>query len=157
MALYQIANIIPHLKHPEKCLSKQVTCRSGWEISFIIKYLDVNNNIISWTSEDVIIRYLSPLDLQYHRYFLDFSFNAKCKDGTIKTFWIEIKPYAQTIFDSTKKKQTKRLLKEAQTYRVNQAKWEAARALVAKKKAEGQNIEFMVITEKECPWFVKGK
>lgn len=157
MAFYQISNIIPHLKNPHKCKSKQVTCRSGWEISFVIKYLDVNENIIEWTSEDTVIRYYNPVDNQYHRYFLDFTFKAKTKAGNIKTFWVEIKPYSQTQMPNVNgKRKTKRLMEEISTYYKNQAKWSAARKLVEEQKLLGQDVEFLVITEKDCPFFLKG-
>lgn len=153
---YQIQDMYKHLKNPQKYRGKRpITARSGWEISLITKYLDVNENIIEWSSEEVVIPYIKPTDNQQHRYFLDFSFKARCKDGSIKTFWVEVKPYNQTIPVKEPKRKTKAWLEQVKTYFINQAKWAATRKIVEQKKAHGENIEFLLLTEKDCPFFIK--
>lgn len=119
-----------------------ITYRSSWEKSAFL-WLDNNSACISWNSEEVIIPYISPVDMSRHRYFVDLKATFKYKDGTTKTFLIEIKPSAQTMPPKNTRNQ-KRLVEEATTYAVNQAKWEAAR-----KYAQRYGYEFVVITENE--------
>jgi hypothetical protein len=45
--------------------------RSLWERKLMV-YLDENKSIIQWSSEEIAIPYISPLDIRYHRYFPDF-------------------------------------------------------------------------------------
>ena len=65
--------------------------RSLWERKFCI-YCDLNENIISWESEEKCIPYRSPIDNRIHRYFPDFLIKVKESDGRIKKYMIEIKP-----------------------------------------------------------------
>jgi hypothetical protein len=156
MGYYQIADMYPHLKNPQKYRgARPITARSGWEISFIAKYLDVNENILEWSSEEVVVPYVKPTDNKVHRYFMDFSFKAKCKDGSIQTFWVEIKPFSQTQPVKEPKRKTRKYLEDIKTYFVNQAKWQATRELIEQKKAKGEKIEFQILTEKECPFFLR--
>ena len=150
----QLPNVIPFLKNPNKCKSSIVTVRSGWELKFIMKYLDVNQNILEWTSEDTIVKYLSPIDGKYHRYFIDFAYKARTKSGEIKEFWIEIKPYSQSVKPKEPKRKTIGYLNEVKTYLVNSAKWETTKQLVEDYNKKGRDITFCIITEKDCPWFV---
>ena len=150
---YQIANLKPHLKNPSKCVSSVVTCRSGWEIKFVLKYLDINTNIIKWSSEDVVIQYFCPTDGKNHRYFVDFWFEAKTKSGKIKEFLIEIKPYSQSIPPKEPKRKSKNFLNEVQTYIKNTAKWETVKNYCKTQRELGKDIEFLVITEKDVPYF----
>lgn len=114
----------------------------------MIKF-DQSADVIAWASEEVVIKYISPVDNRVHRYFIDFLVVNKQKQVTL----IEIKPYAQTQPPVEKKgKNKKRLVEEICTYMVNQAKWEAARAYAASK-----GWTFRVITEREIPQFVGGK
>ena len=73
----------------------KIVCRSMWERK-MCKYLDNNTNVIRWASEEVVIPYLSPVDNKMHKYYPDFLTEIKTKDGGIKTFLIEVKPYKQT-------------------------------------------------------------
>tara|TARA_R110000765_G_scaffold9042_5_gene28595 strand:+ start:8386 stop:8736 length:351 start_codon:yes stop_codon:yes gene_type:complete len=90
-----------------------------------------------WNSEEVVVPYISPVDLKYHRYFVDFKIDFI--NG--KTFLIEVKPKAQTL-PPTSTRKTKRMLQEVMTYSVNQAKWDAASAY-----ADKTGMEFAVWTE----------
>jgi ABC-type taurine transport system substrate-binding protein len=108
-------------------------------------------NIIEWTSETKIVRYVSPLDGKNHRYFIDFSYIT----NTGQEVWIEIKPYAQTQLPRTPKRKTKQYVDSVQTYLVNQAKWNATEELLQEQRKQGKNISFVKITEKDCPWFIK--
>ena len=68
----------------------KITYRSGWELKFM-KYLDRQPNVLSWSSEEVIIPYKSPIDNKWHRYYPDFW--VKTKQGETL---VEIKPKKQT-------------------------------------------------------------
>ena len=46
--------------------------RSSWELHFF-KWCDYNPNVLEWTSEGIIVPYVSPLDTKTHRYFVDNS------------------------------------------------------------------------------------
>lgn len=132
-------------KFPEKYAgdANNIVYRSGWERS-VMKSLDENASVIKWSSEEVVIPYISPVDNKMHRYFVDFYVEAKSQDGSIKTMLLEVKPAAQVQPPKQPKRKTKRFLSEVMTYGVNQAKWEAAIAYCNKK-----GWEFKVITENE--------
>ena len=88
---HQIKDVYPHLKNPEKYTgTRPITCRSGWEISFVIKYLDITPNVISWKSENTIIKYIDINTNTTHRYFIDFTLIIKDINGNYKEIWIEI-------------------------------------------------------------------
>ncbi len=153
---YQIKDFYPLLKFPEKYKgTRPLTLRSSWEIKFVQNYLDINQSILEWTSETVIVKYLSPIDGKYHRYFIDFSLKALTKDGKTKNIWIEIKPYSQTQLPKEPKRKTKNYLESIKTYMVNQAKWETSKQICEQYKLQGKDTEFVVITEKDCEWFLK--
>lgn len=100
--------------------------RSLWERR-VMKYLDENVNVIEWSSEEIAIPYISPVDGRYHRYFPDFVMKAKQPDGSVKTMMLEVKPKKQTQEPKVQKRKTKQYITEVVTYGVNQAKWAAAR------------------------------
>ena len=120
-----------------------IVYRSGWEKK-VMENLDENSSIKSWSSEEVVIPYRSPVDGKLHRYFVDFFVESIAPDGTIKTMLLEVKPKAQTIEPKIPKRRTKRFLTEVMTYGVNQAKWKAAREY-----CEFKGWEFKIITENE--------
>lgn len=120
-----------------------IICRSSWERRFC-KYCDLNENVISWGSEEFWIPYLSPVDNRVHRYFPDFIMKVRESSGQVKTYVIEVKPGKQTVPPKKPKRQTKSYLYECKTYAVNQAKWKAAVEF-----CKDHMIEFKIITEKE--------
>ena len=75
--------------------STNIICRSLWERR-VCKYLDTNENVINWGSEEIAIPYISPLDNRRHRYFPDFIVRIKENSGDVKTKVIEVKPFKQT-------------------------------------------------------------
>jgi len=122
--------------------SDNVVYRSSWELR-VMKWLDENPSVIWWASEELIIKYKSPLDQKIHRYFPDFIVRLKQKNGTESTVVIEIKPQKQTVKPEQKRK-TKRYLQEAATYAVNQEKWRAADLF-----CKEHGWQFKVLTEKD--------
>ena len=120
-----------------------IICRSSWERRFC-RWCDLNENIISWGSEEFSIPYVSPVDNRVHRYFPDFIIKVREQTGEIKTYIIEVKPKKQTIQPKQKSRVTKSYLYECKTYAVNQAKWQAADEF-----CKDHMIGFKVITEEE--------
>jgi hypothetical protein len=117
--------------------------RSLWERKFM-RYCDLNENILEWGSEEIIVPYRSPVDRRVHRYFPDFYIKIKESNNTIKKYLIEIKPKKQTVPPKKPQRQTKGYLREAYEYAKNQSKWAAAREYCA-----DRGWEFKVITEIE--------
>ena len=117
--------------------------RSLWERKFM-RYCDLNENILEWGSEEIIVPYRSPVDRRVHRYFPDFYIKIKESDKSIKKYLIEIKPKKQTVPPKKPQRQTKGYLREAYEYAKNQSKWAAAREYCA-----DRGWEFKVITEIE--------
>jgi hypothetical protein len=107
-------------------------------------YCDQTPKVLKWTSEEVVVPYISPVDNKMHRYFVDFFVEVQTKSGEKQGILIEVKPYSQCFPPKPPKKQTRRYLSECATYAVNQAKWDAAKALCVKK-----GWEWKVLTEKE--------
>ena len=120
-----------------------IVYRSLWERKFMV-YCDLNENILEWGSEEIVMPYRSPVDGRVHRYFPDFYIKVKESTGRIKKMIIEIKPKRQCSPPSKPKKQTKGYLREAFEYAKNQAKWEAA-----SEWCKDRGYIFKVFTEKE--------
>ena len=117
--------------------------RSLWERKFM-RYCDLNENILEWGSEEIVVPYRSPVDNRYHRYFPDFYIKYKDNNGKIKKSIIEIKPYKQCIEPKVQKRKTKGYIYEVVEYAKNQAKWNAAREWCL-----DRGYEFKVLTENE--------
>lgn len=132
-------------KFPNKYIGDptNIVYRSGWE-KRVMDALDANSNIVRWSSEEVVIPYISPVDNRPHRYFVDFYVEAIGRDGSVRKMLLEVKPVAQTQPPKTPKRKTKRYITEVMTYGVNQAKWEAAKEFCL-----DRGWEFAVITEQE--------
>lgn len=111
------------LKNPEKYKGdpNNVVYRSGWERSAFI-FLDKNQDIIEWASEEIVIPYTCATDGKRHRYFIDVYYKTK----TGHKYLIEIKPHKQTLPPTAPNRRTKRYITEALTYAKNQSKWKAA-------------------------------
>jgi len=119
--------------------TKQIVYRSLLERRFM-RYCDLNPDILFWASEELPIRYISPLDKKPHRYFPDFIIK------TVKNekFMIEIKPSRQVKEPKRPTKKSRTYMKESFEYLKNKAKWQAAKAY-----CEDHNMKFKIITEKE--------
>ena len=97
---------------------KNIIYRSSWELKFM-KYCDLNDSILEWGSEEVVIPYRSPLDNRIHRYFVDFYIKVEDMNGQIKKYLIEVKPKKQTKPPPKPKRQTKRYISEVTEYAKN--------------------------------------
>jgi hypothetical protein len=114
-------------KNPQKYVGdpNNIVYRSSWECK-VMSWLDNNDSIMSWASEELQIPYISPVDNRWHRYFPDFLVKVKTKDNKISTMMLEVKPKKQTIQPQPQKRVTKQFISEVTTWGVNQAKWKAA-------------------------------
>lgn len=109
-----------------------------------MNWLDKNDNIIEWGSEEIVIPYKSPVDGKMHRYFPDFFVRVKQSDGIIRAMILEIKPKKQTKPPVKKKRVTKQYIQEVVTWGINEAKWKAANEFCA-----DRGWAFKVLTEED--------
>jgi hypothetical protein len=138
-------------KNPNKYKGNpgNIIYRSLLERRFMV-YLDNNPSILKWSSEEIIIPYVSPIDNRVHRYFPDFFMKYRNAKGDIVEELIEVKPFSQCSPPNPNKKLTKtgrtskRYLKEVQTYIVNDAKWNQAM-----KYCKDRQWKWRILTEKD--------
>lgn len=104
-----------------------------------MNWCDLNESVKGWASEEVAIPYRNPLDNKVHKYMVDFYIQVDKKK-----YLVEVKPERFTKPPATQKRKTKKYLQEVAQYGVNEAKWKSAKDFCKK-----QNMEFMIITEKE--------
>lgn len=109
-----------------------------------MNWLDKNDNIIEWGSEEIVIPYKSPVDGKFHRYYPDFFVRVKQSDGIIRAMILEIKPMKQTKPPVKKKRVTKQYIQEVVTWGINEAKWKAANEFCA-----DRGWAFKVLTEED--------
>jgi hypothetical protein len=130
-------------KHPEKYVGDptNIVYRSSWEVK-VMSWLDNNDSIITWASEELYIPYISPVDNRWHRYFPDFLVKYRTKDNKLSTMMLEVKPKKQTAQPEPQKRKTKQFINEVKTWGVNQAKWKAANEYCL-----DRGWEFKLITE----------
>lgn len=125
-------------KNPKKYAgdASKIVCRSLWERN-VCKFCDETPNIIKWSSEEISIPYVSPLDKKVHNYYPDFLIQFK-NSGGLQNWMVEVKPKKQTYLKENASK------KEKATWIINTAKWQAA-----KKYCDIHNIVFKIVTEKD--------
>ena len=118
--------------------------RSLMERRFM-EWCDSNDKCYKWSSEEVVIPYISPIDNKQHRYFPDFLIQTQ--KGW---FLIEVKPLTQSrppkklVVENLELKKKRRYIKSVQTWLVNEAKWKAATKVCEKK-----GWSFQILTEKQ--------
>ena len=121
----------------------RIVFRSLWERRFMI-YCDDNPKVLKWSSEELKIKYISPIDKRWHTYWPDFYIMIK-GSGTnawkIQEMVVEIKPkkYCKPPKEGKNKKT---FLWESKNFVINTAKWEAA-----KEFCKRQKWEFKILTE----------
>lgn len=128
-------------ENPEKYRGDvtNIIWRSSWELK-MFKRLDRDPNVVSWSSEEVVITYNDMASGRMRRYFPDVAY--KRRDG--KKFLVEIKPKKETLPPTRQGKSEKRFMTECLVYAKNISKWESAR-----RWCERYGYEFLIITEKE--------
>ena len=118
--------------------------RSLMERRFM-EWCDSNDKCYKWSSEEVVIPYISPIDNKQHRYFPDFLIQTPTG-----WFLIEVKPLTQSrppkklVVENLELKKKRRYIKSVQTWLVNEAKWKAATKVCEKK-----GWSFQILTEKQ--------
>ena len=130
---YKVKNRAKYQGDPDK-----VIYRSLWE-RHCFKWCDNSDEVIGWSSEEVVIPYLYEVDKRYHRYFMDL----KIVYSTGRTVLVEIKPEKETK-PPVGKRRTKQYITEALTYVKNQNKW-----IAASEYAADRGWHFEIWTEKE--------
>lgn len=110
-----------------------------------MRYLDDHPEVAGWSSEELAINYISPVDKRVHRYFPDFVVKKQSKNSSlVEVLMIEIKPSKQTKEPVRGNKKQKQFISEMLTYSINDAKWKAAQQYCLDRK-----WKFLVLTEKE--------
>lgn len=133
---YQLINPKKYIGDPTN-----VVFRSSWE-RILMKFLDENENILKWQSEEQEIPYWSPVDSRMHRYILDFAFWSNTADG-IKKFMVEVKPKKETVEPKRGPSESEYTFQErCKTWLINKAKWTAA---IEVAKQDGS--QFIILTE----------
>lgn len=129
--------------YPKKYIGdyNNIIYRSLWERKFMV-YCDSNENILKWSSEEIWIPYISPLDNRVHKYFPDFYIKYQDTSGNIKENLIEIKPKRQVNGPNLNKKMTKKQITEVTEFAKNQAKWKAAEEF-----CKDRRWNFQILTE----------
>lgn len=107
--------------------------RSKYERQFAI-WCDRNDDIVWWSSENIVIKYYHPIKKRVASYYPDF-----CICVNNKIIVIELKPKREC--STPKYSKRKSYLNEQAIYLVNKMKWEAC-----KKYCERNNWQFIVIT-----------
>ena len=127
-------------KNPSKYKGRvnDIVYRSSYELKFM-NWADKNQDVLSWSSEEIVVPYKSPLDNRIHRYFVDFFVETKDKK-----YLVEVKPHSFTKEPKIPQRKTKKFINEVKQYGVNLAKWESA-----KQFANHKGWEFLIIKEKE--------
>ena len=131
--------------HPEKYKGNvnNIVYRSGWEARFM-RFLDNRDDVLSWSSEEVIVPYRDPITGRLRRYFPDFLVTKKNKQNIIETVLIEIKPQRETQMPDKPARLTKHYYNKVATYAINMKKWESA-----DKWAKEKGYKFLILTEND--------
>lgn len=117
--------------------------RSRWELMLMQKF-DSHPDVLEWSSEEIIIPYISPMDNKIHRYFPDFYIKRKGIDGLVESILIEVKPFNQTKPPKILEKPNRRYLQEVSQWGINSSKWKYAEAY-----CKDRGWKFIIITEKD--------
>jgi len=132
-----------HPRCPNKYTGNKdnIVYRSSWERVMMV-WLDNRDDVIRWSSEELAIPYFDPVTSKVRRYFPDFVFTIRKRDGIEKTIIAEVKPYMETFLRTKPSKSTRSFLFESATFAKNTAKWNAA-----DKFCQDNGWEFKLITE----------
>ena len=139
---HEVVNLEKYVGDPDN-----VICRSSWEKK-VCRNLDGNTNVRRWGSEIAVVPYVSAVDGQWHRYFVDFY--VELMDD--RKFLVEVKPSGETQEPKLPKsgRMTKSYLMAQETWARNLSKWAAA-----KEYAEKRGMKFVIWTERELAALLK--
>lgn len=132
---------------------KQATIvfRSSWEYRAFMKLEQLGSigKIIGWSSEDVVVPYVSDIDLQAHKYYMDLK--VEMED---KIVLVEIKPYKDTYIPQKPKffkteAQKRSYENQLLTSIKNHNKWDSTLKFCAlQSERSGKPWTFQIWTEK---------
>ena len=111
--------------------------------------MDINKNVLEWSSEDVIVPYIYQIDGKKHRYFVDFWMKVIDCGGVEREYLVEVKPRTKLVKPSTPKRKTKQYKERLYEYVKNINKFEAAHKYCRQLKSRGRDISFKIVTESE--------
>jgi hypothetical protein len=134
------------IKSPNKYLGNptNIIYRSLMEKRFM-EWCDSSEKILQWSSEEVVIPYISPIDNKRHRYFPDFLIQTKTEWTLIEVKpLIETKPPKKLLVEKLTLKKKRRYARAVKTWLVNEAKW-----IAAKKVCETKGWGWQILTEKQ--------
>lgn len=126
-----------HNVHKYKGDINNIELKSSWEIDFA-KFLDFNEKVLEWSSEEIKIPYFNPIKNHRTLYYPDFWVKYENKYGEIVQELIEVKPLSQI-----KKPGPKATKYQRCTWIVNQSKWDAAF-----KFCRRSGMNFKILSEK---------
>jgi len=136
--------------HPEKYIGYGLPkYRSSWELR-VMRYLDLNENVLKWNSEGLRIKYMFELSTngKQKNYYVDFYCEIRNQQGIVEKVAIEVKPLGQTAPPIPPKNKTAKAMKNylysVSTYVKNQNKWKAAEIFCRK-----NGMKFMLLTEND--------
>jgi hypothetical protein len=126
-------------KNPKKYRgdATNIVYRSIWERN-TFRWLDENDSVKEWASEEFYIPYKCATDNRMHRYFVDVWYQTIEEDEYI----VEIKPKKETAPPKNPGRRTKKYITESLTYIKNQSKWQAAEQFAA-----ARGWKFVIWTE----------
>jgi len=126
-------------KNPKKYRgdATNIVYRSIWERN-TFRWLDENDSVKEWASEEFYIPYKCATDNRMHRYFVDVWYQTIEEDEYI----VEIKPKKETAPPKNPGRRTKKHISESLTYIKNQSKWQAAEQFAA-----ARGWKFVIWTE----------
>jgi hypothetical protein len=126
-------------KNPKKYRgdATNIVYRSIWERN-TFRWLDENDSVKEWASEEFYIPYKCATDNRMHRYFVDVWYQTIEEDEYI----VEIKPKKETTPPKNPGRRTKKYITESLTYIKNQSKWQAAEQFAA-----ARGWKFVIWTE----------
>lgn len=136
---YLQGNFRPINPHKYGGNPNNIIYRSSWEMK-VMTWLDLNENITRWQSEEFFIPYLDPKSNKMRRYFPDF----KVETVDRRTIIIEVKPKKKLDPPERGKKSQKTFLGEMYEYAMNQSKF-----LAASNYCLDRGYEFKILTEED--------
>lgn len=120
-----------------------IICRSNWE-RCVCKFLDMNPQVVSWSSESVVVPYFDKTTQQWRRYFPDF----KIKTITGDILLVEVKPKKETVEPVKPARKSARYLKAILTWGKNCSKWAAAEEYASDRSWKFQIWDETILTKK---------
>lgn len=124
----------------------KVIYRSSWEKK-MMTFCDMNERIVKWSSETIQVPYFNPVENATKTYNLDFYFQVRQDDGSVKNIIGEVKPAKKLEKPVLPNSRLTEKRIEAHNYQMKEYVINVYKFQAAKKWAEDRGWEFMIITE----------